>query len=134
MVMSAILDIPEVHQRISRLSVEEYHRLDEFNENGRRTELIRGIVIEKMSKSPLPSSIAKCLYDQIAPMLPLGFVVRREDPTPSQTQSPLFVTFDLLSFHRCGCLPSSDTATQKGKPQFTSATSDQGDYHLPPCP
>ena len=44
--MTAILDIPEVRQRVSRLSVEEYHRLGEFNENGRRTELIRGIVIE----------------------------------------------------------------------------------------
>jgi len=43
--MSAILEIPEVRQRVSRLSVEEYHRLDEFNNNGRRTELIRGIVI-----------------------------------------------------------------------------------------
>jgi|GEM_PF-1784418 len=42
--MTAILEIPEVRQRVSPLSVEEYHRLDEFNENGRRTELIRGIV------------------------------------------------------------------------------------------
>ena len=54
--MPAILEIPEVRQRISPLTVEEYHRLDEFNENGRRTELIRGVVIEKMSKSPIISS------------------------------------------------------------------------------
>ena len=46
--MSAILEIPEVRRRVSRLSVEEYHRLDEFNNNGRRTELIRGIVIGKI--------------------------------------------------------------------------------------
>ena len=32
--MSAILEIPEVRQRLSPLSVEEYHRLGEFNENG----------------------------------------------------------------------------------------------------
>src|SRR3954454_2437376 len=55
--MSAILDIPEVRQRVSPLSVEEYHRLDEFNENRRRTELVRGIVIEKVSKSPLHSAL-----------------------------------------------------------------------------
>jgi hypothetical protein len=47
--MAAILDIPEVRARLSRLSVDEFHRLDEFNENGRRTELIRGLVIEKIS-------------------------------------------------------------------------------------
>ena len=68
--MSGILEILEVRQRVSRLSPEEYHRLDEFNENGRRTELIRGIVIEKMPKSPLHCWIAKRLYDSIASMLP----------------------------------------------------------------
>ena len=47
--MSAILDIPEVRQRISRLSVDDYHRLGEFNAQCRRTELIRGIVIETIS-------------------------------------------------------------------------------------
>ncbi len=46
--MTAILEIPEVRQRVSPLSVEEYHRLGEFNERGRRTELIHGIVIEKI--------------------------------------------------------------------------------------
>jgi len=30
--MPALLEIPEVRQRISPLSVEEYHRLGEFNE------------------------------------------------------------------------------------------------------
>jgi hypothetical protein len=39
-----MLDIPEVRQRVSPLSVEEYHRLDEYKERGRRTELIRGFV------------------------------------------------------------------------------------------
>lgn len=49
--MAGILDLAEVRKRVSPLSVEEYHRLGEYNENGRRTELIRGIVIEKRSKS-----------------------------------------------------------------------------------
>jgi len=86
--MSAILEIPEVRRRVSPLSVEEYHRLDEFNENGRRTELIRGIIIEKMSKSPLLSAIAKRLYDTIAQQLPRGSVVRREDPLTLADSEP----------------------------------------------
>jgi Uma2 family endonuclease len=86
--MPAILDIPEVRQRFSRLSVEEYHRLDEYNENGRRTELIRGIVIEKMSKSPLHAAVAKRLYDLIHAMLPSGFVVQREDPLTLADSEP----------------------------------------------
>src|SRR6266511_2488615 len=86
--MAAILEIPEVRQRVSPLSVQEYHRLDEFNENGRRTELIRGIVIEKMSKSPLRCSIAQRLYYRIAALLPEGFVVRREDPLTLADSEP----------------------------------------------
>jgi len=34
--MSVLLEMPEVRQRLSRLSVEEYHRLGEFNGKGRR--------------------------------------------------------------------------------------------------
>src|SRR5688500_10392559 len=86
--MSAILEIPGVRERISRLSVEEYHRLDEFNENGRRTELIRGIVIEKMSKSPLHSALAKRLYDLISRILPPQCVIRREDPLTFADSEP----------------------------------------------
>jgi len=51
--MTAILELPEVRERVSPLSVEEYHRLGEYNEHGRRTDLIRGIIIQKMSKTPL---------------------------------------------------------------------------------
>src|SRR5207249_10457656 len=86
--MSAILEIPEVRQRVSRLSVQEYHQLGEFNENGKRTELIRGIVIEKMSKSPLHSSLGKRLYDRIALKLRKGFIVRRDDPITLADSEP----------------------------------------------
>lgn len=86
--MSAILEIPEVRRRVSRLSVDEYHRLNEFNDHGRRTELVRGIVIEKMSKSPLHASIAKRLYDTIVRLAPDGFVVRREDPITLADSEP----------------------------------------------
>ena len=86
--MPAILDIPEVRQRVSRLSVAEYHQLGVFNENGRRTELIRGIVIEKMSKSPLHAALSKRLYDLIKTLLSAGFVVRREDPLTLRDSEP----------------------------------------------
>jgi Uma2 family endonuclease len=79
-VTTQILEIPEVRQRVSPLTVEEYHRLDEFNENGKRTELIRGIVIEKMSKSPPHRFITSVLYDRFLAGLPAGFTVSKEEP------------------------------------------------------
>lgn len=78
--MPAILDIPEVRQRVSRLSVAEYHQLGEFNENGRRTELIRGIVIEKMSKSPLHRILASILFRLLMGRVPDGYTVWKEEP------------------------------------------------------
>src|SRR2546426_3707655 len=86
--MSAILEIPEVRQRISRLSVEEYHRLDEFNKNGRRTELIRGIVIEKTSKSPLHCTIASLLYKLLSAQVPKGYSVWKEEPLTLSDSEP----------------------------------------------
>src|SRR5437667_7429444 len=86
--MSAILEIPEVRQRVSRFSVEEYHRLNEFNENGRRTELIRGIVIEKMSKSPLHRTICSRLYKLALANLPKDHSVWKEEPLTFSDSEP----------------------------------------------
>jgi len=86
--MAAILEIPEVRQRVSPLSVEEYHRLDEFNENGRRTELIRGIVIEKMSKSPLHSIVGSRLYRLLLAQLSQGYSVWKEEPLTLADSEP----------------------------------------------
>lgn len=85
---SALLDLPEVRQRISPLSVEEYHRLDEYNENGRRTELIRGFVIEKMSKSPLHRAITSRLYQFFLRQLPEDFSVWKEEPLTLRDSEP----------------------------------------------
>lgn len=86
--MSTILDIPGVRERISRLSVEEYHRLDEYNENGRRTELIRGIGIEKISKSPRHRNVCSRLYKLLLAALPTGFTVWKEEPLTLADSEP----------------------------------------------
>jgi Uma2 family endonuclease len=86
--MSAILELPEVRQRVSPLSVEEYHRLGEFNEHRKRTELVRGIVIEKMSKSPLHRTIVSLLYRLFLGRLPVGFTVWQEQPVTLVDSEP----------------------------------------------
>jgi Uma2 family endonuclease len=93
--MAEILELPEVRQRVSRLSVEDYHRLGEYNDRGRRTELIRGIVIEKMSKSPLHRLIAPLLYDRVSAQLPSGYSAWKEEPltfVDSEPEPDLSVT------------------------------------------
>ena len=86
--MTAILEMPEVRARLSPLSVEEYHRLDEYNENGRRTELIRGMVIEKMSKSPLHRTVSAILHELLLRQLPPGYSVWKEEPLTLADSEP----------------------------------------------
>jgi Uma2 family endonuclease len=75
-----LLDHPDVRAHVSPISVEQYHQFPEFNQNGRRTELIRGVIFEKMPKSPLHANVAKYLYDRLLVSLPEGFAVRGDQP------------------------------------------------------
>ena len=85
---SQMLEIPEVRACISAVSVAQYHQFPEFNESGRRTELIRGVVIEKMPKSPLHASIAKLLYDGLHASVPEGWSVRQDQPLTLRDSEP----------------------------------------------
>ncbi len=74
--MTALLEVPAIRQRAARLSVADFHRLGE----GLRAELLNGILIEKMPKSPLQRlitrRIVRALETQISPELE----VWKEDP------------------------------------------------------
>ena len=76
----ALLENPAVRARITRFTLEQYHQLGEYSATGKRTELIRGYVFDKMSKSPLHSSIASYLYDLLYPTVPGGWWLRKEEP------------------------------------------------------
>lgn len=62
------------------MSVEEYHQSGERNARGRRTELIRGLVIEKMPKSPRHSWLTHELYMLITHALGDKYVSWYDEP------------------------------------------------------
>jgi Uma2 family endonuclease len=103
--MSAILEIPEVRQRVSHLTVADYHRLSEQNEDARGTELIRGIVIEKMSKSPLHGTILSALIEILGKKVPRGFLLRQDQPLTFVDSEPepdvVVVRGTRAQFSRC---------------------------------
>jgi Uma2 family endonuclease len=86
--MTALLDMPEIRERVSPLSVAEYHQLGEFNENGRRTELIRGILIEKMSKSPLHYYLIETLRRMLSGQMQRDWDLRQEGPLTTADSEP----------------------------------------------
>lgn len=85
---SEILEIPEVRARLSPISPEQYHQLPEFNDNGRRTELVRGIVLEKEAKSPLHCSVARRLDEWLQAHLPKDAILLRCDPLTFTDSEP----------------------------------------------
>lgn len=82
------LEDPEVRARVSAISVEQYQTLPEFNENHKRTELIRGVILEKVSKSPLHSRIGSRLYDLLRVHVPDGCWLRKEEPVQLSDSVP----------------------------------------------
>jgi Uma2 family endonuclease len=80
--MNEILELPEVRELVSRITPTEYHNFPERNERGRRTELIRGIVIEKMSKTPLHTFLADRIEEILRGKLPsdLPLAIRKDEP------------------------------------------------------
>ena len=86
--MIDILELPSVRQMVPRISVEQYHRTPEFASSGRRTELIRGIIIEKMSKSPLHVALLRRLFQMIQAAAGTGLLVYKEDPITLADSEP----------------------------------------------
>ncbi len=83
--MPAILEIPEVRGRVVPLPVEAYHRMIEEGLAG-RVELIEGIIIEKMGKSPLHTRLSHRLFEMLRTRLGDGFWVRLEAPLCFESQ------------------------------------------------
>ncbi len=78
--MSAILELPELRERVARWSVDEYETLVNQGLAPKRGELIHGIIIDKMSKSPLHVDLSRWIYDEVCKHLPSGYTVFQESP------------------------------------------------------
>ena len=78
--MLDILEVPEVRRHVLPIDVEAYHRMGEAGLLDQRAELLRGVIFEKVSKSPLHEYVATQLMAQLSRCLPDGFLVRKEGP------------------------------------------------------
>ena len=76
--MAAILDLPEVRARVTRWTVADYERLTELGAVSRRAELIRGLIVEKMPKSPLHEFLTDGIAENLRHLVREGLLVRQE--------------------------------------------------------
>ena len=82
--MTALLELPEIRRQAFAVPVEAYHRLTE----GMRTELLRGTIIEKMSKSPSHYSAVEDLREILSGQIKPGWMLRQEGPLTFSDSEP----------------------------------------------
>lgn len=86
--MTALLELSAIRERVHRLTVAEYHRAGETGVLSDDVELLRGIVVTKMSKSPLHELVIQKLMKLLLRQVPEGFEVRREGPLTLKDSEP----------------------------------------------
>jgi Uma2 family endonuclease len=74
--MLEVLEKPGVRAAAMAIDVETYRKMFE----GQKTELIQGVVIQKMSKSKLHANAITLLYEHLRKLLPETLRVMKEDP------------------------------------------------------
>jgi Uma2 family endonuclease len=82
--MTALLEVPAIRERAMRFSVEAYHRFTA----GQSTELLRGIILEKISKSPIHRFVADELREIISAQVEPEFTVFHEGPLTLEDSEP----------------------------------------------
>jgi Uma2 family endonuclease len=70
----------QVRQRAIPISVAAYHELGRQGLISEKTELLHGVIIEKMSKSPLHASTVRLLLELLSACLPADCFLLKEDP------------------------------------------------------
>ena len=86
--MLPVLENPAFRKRALPLSVAAWHGLIAANLAPTRSELIHGVVIEKMSKSFLHTKLAAALLELLQQSLGPGWWVRKEDPLTFSDSEP----------------------------------------------
>jgi len=86
--MIAILDDPAIRHSVAPLTPAAYRHLAEHGLISERTELIEGVVVEKMSKSPRHSAVVTLLTRILSQALPATFSVRTEQPLSIGNSEP----------------------------------------------
>jgi Uma2 family endonuclease len=87
--MNAILEQPEVRKRVHSWSVDDYHALGAAGCVDESVELLRGMIVEKMSKSPLHTAIVRRLFRFLFPHAEaLGLDLFKEDPLTLADSGP----------------------------------------------
>ncbi len=86
--ISALLESPEVMQRALPTTVEQYHALAQLGLIAENAELLEGLIVEKMPKFPLHSSVLLKLLKRLQAIRGENYDVRPEQPITCRRSEP----------------------------------------------
>lgn len=86
--MTTLLDVPAVRDTLVRLNVDHYHRLCEAGIVAESTELLSGMVVAKIGKSPRHTWTVEFLAEWFRQVVDSEFVVRVEQPLTLSESEP----------------------------------------------
>jgi Uma2 family endonuclease len=86
--MHAAADEPAIRARMHPIDIATYHAFGAMSHLSERTELIRGVIIDQMPKSPLHTTIVELLGDHLVTKVPADWTIRREQPLTLTDSEP----------------------------------------------
>ena len=86
--MTSILEKLSVRRVALPISVEQYHRLGREGIIGQRTELLRGVIIERMTKSPLHTYVVHVIARWLQENIEADQHLRKEEPLTFADSEP----------------------------------------------
>jgi Uma2 family endonuclease len=86
--MLPLLEEPSIRHRAHPLSVEAYHALGVMGALSEQVELLNGVIIEKMPRSPLHIWLVEELAERLLAVLMAGFFLRKECPLTTTHSEP----------------------------------------------
>jgi Uma2 family endonuclease len=84
----AVLEKPEIRRMVAKMTLEQYEKATLAGAVAKNTELIEGVVIEKMSKSPKHANLVSRLSAFLQSRIPADYLVRAEQPITTRDSAP----------------------------------------------
>lgn len=75
-----VLENPEVRKLFSPISVESYMQMNELGVIPENTELIEGVIVQKMTKGSDHSFYSDVLFEALSKIKPIDAIIRSEKP------------------------------------------------------
>jgi Uma2 family endonuclease len=86
--MASILENAAVRDAALPISVEQYHQMGESGIIAAETELLHGVIVKKMVKSPEHTWLVQRLLEWLRGAVPVGYHLRQEQPLTFADSEP----------------------------------------------